>query len=61
MIYIDLTSRRPLPGPEPGSFAVWTLSAYAELAAIARSLDDPVRRVRLAAAGAYTEIAREIP
>lgn len=46
--------------PDPGGLAVWTLPSYAALATIARDLDDTVQPVRLATAGVYNEIGREI-
>jgi len=46
--------------PDPGGLAVWTLPSYGELAAIARDLDDMSEPVRLATAGVYNDIGREI-
>lgn len=46
--------------PDPGGLAVWTLPSYGALAAIARDLDDTTEPVRLATAGVYNDIGREI-
>ena len=46
--------------PEPGGLAVWTLPSYGALAAIARDLDDISKPVRLATAGVYNDVGREI-
>ena len=46
--------------PDPGGLAVWTLPSYAALAAIARELDDTLEPVRLATAGVYNDVGREI-
>jgi hypothetical protein len=46
--------------PDPGGLAVWTLPAYGALAAIARDLDRRTEPVRLATAGVYNDIGREI-
>jgi hypothetical protein len=46
--------------PDPGGVAVWTLPSYGALAAIARDLDDMSEPVRLAAAGVYNDVGREI-
>jgi hypothetical protein len=46
--------------PDPGGLAVWTLPSYSALAAIARDLDDMIEPVRLATAGVYNDIGREI-
>jgi hypothetical protein len=46
--------------PDPGGLAVWTLPSYGDLAAIARELDDIKEPVRLATAGVYNDIGREI-
>jgi hypothetical protein len=46
--------------PDPGGLAIWTLPSYAALAAIARDLDDVSAPVRLATAGVYNDIGREI-
>ena len=46
--------------PDPGGLAVWTLPSYGALAAIARDLDDISKPVRLATAGVYNDVGREI-
>jgi hypothetical protein len=46
--------------PDPGGVAVWTVPSYGALAAIARELDDVGEPVRLAAAGVYNDVGREI-
>jgi hypothetical protein len=46
--------------PDPGGLAVWTLPSYGALAAIARDLDETNGPVRLATAGVYNDIGREI-
>ena len=46
--------------PDPGGLAVWTLPSYGALAAVARDLDDTIEPVRLATAGVYNDIGREI-
>jgi hypothetical protein len=46
--------------PDPGGLAVWTLPSYAELAAIARELDDTLEPVRLTTAGVYNDVGKEI-
>lgn len=46
--------------PEPGGLAIWTLPSYAALAAIARDLDGTSEPVRLATAGVYNDVGREI-
>lgn len=47
-------------GPDPGGLAVWTLPSYGALAAIARDLDGSVDPVRLATAGVYNDVGKEI-
>jgi hypothetical protein len=46
--------------PDPGGLAVWTLPSYGALAAIARDFDDRSDPVRLATAGVYNDVGREI-
>jgi hypothetical protein len=46
--------------PDPGGLAVWTLPSFAALAKIASDLDDTLEPVRLATAGVYNDIGREI-
>ena len=46
--------------PDPGGLAVWTLPSYGALAAIARDLDAMSAPVRLATAGVYNDVGREI-
>lgn len=46
--------------PDPGGLAVWALPSYGALAEIARDLDGVVEPVRLATAGVYNDIGREI-
>jgi hypothetical protein len=46
--------------PDPGGLAVWTLPSFAALAEIARDLDDTLEPVRLATAGVYNDIGKEI-
>jgi hypothetical protein len=46
--------------PDPGGLAVWKLSSYGALAAIARDLDDMIEPVRLTTAGVYNDVGREI-
>ena len=46
--------------PDPGGLAVWTLPSYSALAAIARDLDGISEPVRLATAGVYNDVGREI-
>jgi hypothetical protein len=46
--------------PDPGGVAVWTLPSYGALAAIARDLDAMREPVRLATAGVYNDVGREI-
>jgi hypothetical protein len=46
--------------PDPGGVAVWTLPSYGSLAAIARELDGIGEPVRLATAGVYNDVGREI-
>ena len=45
--------------PDPGGLAVWTLPSYSALAGIARDLDTSAL-VRLATAGVYNDVGREI-
>jgi hypothetical protein len=46
--------------PDPGGLAIWTLPSYGALAAIARSLDGMREPVRLATAGVYNDVGKEI-
>ncbi len=46
--------------PEPGGLAIWALPSYGALGTIARDLDDIREPVRLATAGVYNDIGREI-
>lgn len=46
--------------PDPGGLAVWTLSSYGALATVARDLDSLTKPVRLATAGVYNDVGREI-
>jgi hypothetical protein len=46
--------------PDPGGVAVWTLPSYGALAATARELDGMIDPVRLATAGVYNDVGREI-
>jgi len=46
--------------PDPGGLAIWTLPSYGALAAIARDLDGVTEPVRLATAGVYNDVGREI-
>jgi len=46
--------------PDPGGLAIWTLPSYGALAEVARDLDGNVPPVRLAAAGVYNDIGKEI-
>jgi hypothetical protein len=46
--------------PDPGGLAVWTLPSYGALAAVARDLDDMGEPLRLATAGVYNDVGREI-
>jgi hypothetical protein len=46
--------------PDPGGVAVWTVPSYGALASIARDLDDMREPVRLATAGVYNDVGREI-
>jgi hypothetical protein len=47
-------------GPDPGGLAVWTLPSYGALGEIARDLDVTSTPVRLATAGVYNDIGKEI-
>jgi hypothetical protein len=46
--------------PDPGGLAVWTLPSYGALASIARDLDGALKTVRLATAGVYNDVGKEI-
>jgi hypothetical protein len=46
--------------PDPGGLAIWTLPSFAALGTIARDLDGIGAPVRLASAGVYNDIGREI-
>jgi hypothetical protein len=46
--------------PDPGGVAVWTIPSFAALATIARDLEGMAEPVRLAAAGVYNDVGREI-
>jgi hypothetical protein len=47
-------------GPDPGGLAVWTLPSYSALGEIARELDGVNEPVRLATAGVYNDVGKEI-
>ena len=46
--------------PDPGGLAIWALPSYGALQAIAHDLDGSIDPVRLATAGVYNDIGKEI-
>jgi hypothetical protein len=54
-----LHSDRPAR-PRPRRPAIWALPSYGALAGVARDLDGSAKPVRLAAAGVYNDVGKEI-
>ena len=46
--------------PDPGGLAIWALPSYGALAGVARDLVGSAKPVRLAAAGVYNDIGKEM-